>query len=187
MNNSRILRRVFVLTALLVLSSAIAAGIYTRSSKSQKQKEGVQAYDAPKVTEIPEVVSHIEGLQIAGVTLINQGTQAAALDIDVINHRDEAVMALDFVAGSKGDWSGLLFSGFWDEDNPRVIIPPHTLKTFTVYLGGIYEGPPITVAAAIFSDGKEEGEKRFLDGIRKGRLHDQEKRRTEKAKNGGPQ
>ena len=188
MHNSKIFRRVFVLTALLVLSSAIAAGIYTRSSKSQEDlKHYGRAYDPVKVTEIPEVVCPIEGLQIAGITLVNQGTPAAALEIDIINHRDAAVMTLDFVTSTKNDLSGLMYDGLWEEGNPRELIPPHTLKTFTVFLGGMMEGRPITVAIAVFSDGKEVGDPHSLASIKKNRLEDQEKRRAEKAKSGGPQ
>ena len=186
MGNSKTLRRIILLSVLLALSSVIAAGIYTRVSSQKKQKERPRTYEGAKVTAAPEVRSAIKGLDISGVSLINQGTAEAAVSIDVTNSRDEALMALDFVAG-KNNYSGLRIDGLLLEDSPLVIIPTHTLKTFTWSLGAIMEGESISLAAAVFADGKEEGDKRFLDGIKKARLKYQEKRREEKAKNGGQQ
>ena len=134
----------------------------------------------------PEVKSDIKGLQIASVTLINQGTQAASIVIEVINNRDEAVMALDFISG-KNDRSGMSMDGLLEEGSPHALIPPHSLETFTWGVGGIFEGTPVSLAAAIFADGKEEGDKQSLNGIKIHRLQYQQKRRAEKANNGGPQ
>src|ERR1700741_3902675 len=152
MKNSPTLRRFFVLSILLFVSSAIAAGVYSRASKSQKQRKVYsRTYEAAKVTvtDLPKVVSGVQGLEISSVNLINQGTLEAALSIDVTNKRNEAVMALDFIAG-RSDYSGLRIDGLLQEDNPLVIIPPHSLKTFTWSLGAINEGETVTLAAAVF-------------------------------------
>jgi hypothetical protein len=130
------------------------------------------------------VISGIQGLEITSVSLINQGTPEAALNIDVTNKRNEAVMALDFIAGGS-TYSGLRIDGLLQEGSSLVIIPPHSLKTFTWGLGGIMEGQTVTLAAAVFADGKEEGDKWVLDGIKKSRDKFQEKQRAEKGKNGG--
>lgn len=183
--NSPTLRRLFFLVTVLAISAAVAAGLYSRTSKSQtKQKEYGRTYEAAKVSDAPKVVSGVKGLEISGVSLINQGSPEAALNIDVTNKRNEAVMALDFIAGRR-NYSGLRIDGLLQEDNPLVIIPPHTLKTFSWSLSAIMEGETVTLAAAVFADGKEEGERRSLDGIKKVRLKFQEKRRAEKTKNGG--
>jgi hypothetical protein len=183
--NSPTLRRLFLLLTLLALSSVMAVGLYNRASKSQKQpKDYGRTYTAATVTDVPKVISGIQGLEITSVTLINQGTPEAALNIDVTNKRNKAVMALDFIAG-RSTYSGLRIDGLLQEDNPLVIIPPHSLKTFTWSLGAIIEGQTVTLAAAVFADGKEEGERRALDGIKKARVKFQEKQRAEKAKNGG--
>ena len=97
-------------------------------------------------------------------------------------HRDKAVMALDFVAG-KDDYSALGVDGLLMEDGPVVIIPPHTLKTFTWFLGEIKEGETIVLASAVFADGKEEGDKRSLDGMKIHRRHFQQNQRDAKTKN----
>ena len=93
-------------------------------------------------------------------------------------------MALDFIAG-KNTYSGLRIDGLLQEDSPIVIIPPHSLKTFHWSLGAIMEGETVTLAAAVFADGKEEGDKYWLDGIKQARHQFQQQRRQEKAKNGG--
>lgn len=182
--NTKILKRLLLLTTILVLSSALAAGIYIQGSKSQKQKDSRRTYEAAKVTNAPQVISKIKGVEIAGVTLINQGTSAAALSIDVTNNRDEAVMALEFLSG-KHDYSGLQIDGFVQDDGAVVIIPAHTLKTFTWGLGEIMEGETVFLAAAIFADGKEEGDKHSLDSMKVHRRDFQQKQRDAKPNNGG--
>jgi hypothetical protein len=131
----------------------------------------------------------VKGLDIAGVTLIDHGTPQAAITIDVINNRDEAVMALDFVAGAgKDSSSGFGIDGLLMEDEgPQVVIPPHTLKTFTWFLGGIMGREPVVLASACFADGKEEGDKRSLNGMKITRRNFQQRQRDAKARKGGPQ
>ncbi len=188
MNNLKTHRSLLLLSVFVLLSSALATGVYTQASKSQKkQKDHPRTYEATKVTAAPEVRSAIKGLDISKVSLINQGTPEAAIDIDVINNRDEDVMAVDFIAGvGKSTSGGFAMDGLLFEDNPLVIIPRHSLRTFTWYLGSILEGETPFLAVAIFSDGKEEGDKESLDRLKKSRVHHQEKWRKEKAKNGGP-
>ena len=185
MTHTKNLRRLLFLSTFLVISSAIAAGVYTRTSTSQKKTKGYgRTYQAASVTTAPPVVSNIDGLEISSVSLINGGTSEAALAIDVTNKRNEDVMALDFIAGKSGDYSGMAMDGLLEEDAPRVIIPRHTLMTFNWHLAAIFEGETVVLAAAIFADGKEEGDKHFLNGIKQSRRKYQEDRRKEK-KNGG--
>ena len=180
-------RRLLLLSTLLVISSTIAAGVYTRVSSQKKQVKAPRTYKAADVTAAPEVISIIKDLEISGVSLVNQGTPEAAVAIEVINQRDEDVMALDFIAGKgKSTTSGFAMDGLFQADNPLVIIPRHSLKTLTWNLGSIMEGETIFLAVAVFSDGKEEGDKHFLDGFKKSRIHHQENSRKEKAKSGGP-
>jgi hypothetical protein len=185
MRYSRLLKRLFLVSTLFILSLVIVAGVYTQASKSQKkQTDYRRTYDPAKVTSAPHVISKIKGIDITTVALIDQGTPQAAVSIDVTNNRDAAVMALDFVSG-KNEYSGLRIDGLLLEENPTVIIPPHTLKTFTWSLGEIMEGQTVFLAAAVFADGKEEGDKRSLDGLKVHRRHFQQNQREGKAKNGG--
>lgn len=172
---------VLAMTVLLSIASVIGAVAYSRSFQ-QKPKT---FYDPPRVTQAPLVVSQIQGLQITEVRLVNQGTTAASIEIDVTNHREAAVMSLDIVSRNKETSGGISIDGLLEEDNPQHVIPPHSLKTFTLGLGEIL-GEPVFLAAAIFDDGKEEGDKRSLLGIHKTRTSYQLKKKTE-PKNGGQQ
>ena len=186
MKTSKLRRAALFVMAAMILATAIVVAV-TRTSKSQRtpnQSRGV--YEAAKVTAPLEVISKIKGLEISGVTLINQGTPQAALVIEVINHRNEAVMALDFLSGAGSTTGGIAMDGLRDADNPLVIIPPQSLKTFEWNLGSILEGGTVRLAAAIFSDGKEEGDKGSLEGIKARRTHSQQKQLAEKP-NGGRQ
>lgn len=148
-------KRVLALSALLSMASVIGAVVYSRTFQQQPK-----VYQPALVKEAPPVISNIEGLQITEVRLTNQGTAQAAIEIDVTNNRDSAVMSLDFIWRHKQDSGGIAIDGLLEEDNPRVVIPPHTLKTFTWYLGEIPQGQTLLLGSAIFADGKEEGDQR---------------------------
>ena len=170
---------VLAVSVLLSLASVIGAVAYSGSFQQRPKT----FYDPPRVTEAPLVVSQIQGLQIAEVRLVNQGTTAAAIEIDVTNHRDSAVMSLDLISRNKDTSGGIAIDGLLEEDSPQHVIPPHSLKTFTLALGEIL-GERVFLAAAIFEDGKEEGDRRSLLGIHKTRTSYQLKKKAE-AKNGG--
>lgn len=176
-------RALLAVVILAAVTSVIAAVVY---SQSVKQKPQQNFYQPAGVTEAPSVVSKVKDLEINGVRLLNQGTPAASVAIDVTNKRDAAVMSIDFVSGQQ-EYSALGIDGLLEEDNPRVVIPPHTLQTFTWPLAEIIEGQTIFLASAIFADGKEEGDKRSLDGIKVHRRQFQQRGREGKAKNGGEQ
>ncbi len=189
MGNSKRLTRLILISTLVVLSSVLAAVVYTQTSKTQKQtKDQIRAWEVEKVKVAPEVKSAVKGLEISSVRLMNEGTPTVQILIDVINHRDEDVMFVDFVCGiGKSSSGGVGRDGLDDEDNPVVIIPRHSLMTLDFYLNSFVEGEPIVLAVAAFSDGKEEGEPRSLDTYKRRRIIERENKRKEKAKNGGPQ
>ena len=172
---------VLAVSVLLSITLVVVAVAYSRSF----QEKPKTFYDPQRVMEAPLVVSQIQGLQITEVRLVNQGTIAAAIDIDVTNHRDAAVMSLDIISRNKDTSGGIAIDGLLEEDNPHSVIPPHSLKTFRLGLGEII-GEPVFVAAAIFEDGKEEGDKQSLMGLHKSRTDYQLKKKAE-ARNGGQQ
>lgn len=174
-------QRVLALGVLLSIASVIGAVGYSRTFQQEPK-----VYQPALVTEAPPVVSSIEGLQITEVRLVNHGTAQAAIEIDVTNNRDSPVMSLDFIWRHKQDSGGMAIDGLLEEDNPRVIIPPHTLKTFTWSLAEVPKGKTVFLASAIFADGKEEGDRRSLEGIRKDRTQYQLKKKA-RTKNGGQQ
>jgi len=168
-------RRVLALSVLLSMASVVGAVVYSRSFQQERK--------VPRpalVKEAPTVVSNIKGLQIIEVRLVNQGTAQAAIEVDVTNNRDSAVMGLDFIWRHKQDSGGIAIDGLLENDNPRVVIPPHTLKTFDLFLGEIPQNETVFLGSAIFSDGKEEGDQRSLEGIRKVRIQHQLKKKAQK-------
>ena len=172
---------IVALTVILSVTSMIGVIAHSRSFQQKNT-----FYEPAVVTEAPLVVSKVQGLQINEVRLINQGTNSAAIEIDVTNKRDVALMSIDFIARNKtGDSGGIAIDGLEEADNPRRIMPPHSLRTFTVHLGEII-GEPFFLAAAVFEDGKEEGDKRSLDSLRQRRVHHQLKTKAE-TRNGGQQ
>lgn len=187
MNTSKLRRAALFVMATLILATAIVVA-FTRTSRFQRTPDkSTRVYDAAEVTAPLQVISKIKDLEISGVSLINQGTPQATLVIEVTNHRDEAVIALDFVSGDGSTTGGIAMDGLLDADNPLEIIPPHSLKTFEWNLASILQGGAVRLAAAIFSDGKEEGAKQSLEGIKRTRDDYQKKQRAEKAKKGGQQ
>ena len=63
MKNPKTLRRLFVLTSIVVVSSVLAAGIYTQSSTPQKkQRDHERTYEATKLTIAPQVISIVKGV-----------------------------------------------------------------------------------------------------------------------------
>jgi hypothetical protein len=115
-------KRVLALAVLLSMASVVGGVVYSRNFR-QEPKVSWPAL----VKEAPPVISNIEGLQITEVRLINQGTIQAAIQIDVTNNRDSAVMGLDFIWKNNEVSGGNAMDGLLEEGSPRVVIPPHTL------------------------------------------------------------
>jgi hypothetical protein len=176
-------KRVLALSVLLSIASVAGAVAYNGAL----QKKSMTYYEPAKQTEAPRVVSSAPGLQINEVRLINQGTDAAAIEIDVINNRESALMSIDFITKNRktSDSAGMAMDGLADKDNPQSIMAPHSLRTFTMYLSSMI-GEPVFLAAAVYEDGKEEGDKKALENLRSGRSHDQLKKKAEKQNGGQP-
>lgn len=174
-------KRVLALSVVLSTASVIGAVAYTGTF----QKKPKTYYEPAKVTDAPRVVSQAPGLHINEVRLVNQGTDTAAIEIDVINNRDSALMSIDFTTKNPKtrDSAGIAMDALAEANEPQSIMPPHSLRTFTMYLSSMI-GEPVFLAAAVYEDGKEEGDKRSLDGFRSRRTHDQRKENAE-AENGG--
>lgn len=172
-------KRVLALSIFLSIASVIGAVAYS----GKFQKKSSMYYEPAKVTEPPRVVSQAPGLQINEVRLVNQGTETAAIEIDVVNNRDSALMSIDFITKDPKTHTsgGIAMDGLRDEDSPHSLMPPHSLRTFTMYIGSMI-GEPVFLAVAVFEDGKEEGDKQAVERLISARLHDQRKKKAEKQK-----
>ena len=166
------------LTLLLVLSVVMAA--LSERKQQPKSADNAVVMKAERVTDIPPVTSKVKALQIAGVSIVRQGTPQAALAIDVINNSDSPVISLEITSGDAKDFTSLGIDGFANPDAPIAQIQPHSLKTFEWALSSILSGRPITLSAATFANGKEEGDARALEIIHKDRAKSKAKRQAQK-------
>jgi hypothetical protein len=164
--------------------SGTAAGVSKETTQQKKNKDR-KTYTPETVTEAPLVRSKIKDLEIVAVRLENQGTPNASIGIDIVNNSDSAVVSLEFVSGNEKESYGKGFDALLFEDAIQVGFPPHSLYTFDWSLGAIMQGETVFLSAAIFADGREEGDKRLVDGIKNQRKRFQQRLREGKAKNGG--
>lgn len=176
-NKARRRRLIFFAAAIVLTASVVSLGVFSKRRQEPKQKKGPTALKAERVTTLPAVFSRVKNLQVAGATLLNQGTPNAAVAIDIINNSDQPVISLEITTGDDNDWSSLGIDGLEDPDKPQVAIPPHSLKTFKWYLGEVLEGYPIVITGASFADGTEDGDARTLYTMHK----DRERNRAQKA------
>ena len=142
-----------VLALSLLLSTASVVGAVAYSGTFQKKYKTY--YEPAKVMEAPRVVSLSSGLQINEVRLMNQGTDFAAIEIDVINNRDSALMCIDFVTKNPKtrDSAGIAMDALADTADPHSLMPPHSLtpKPRMSYAEGVRQFQP-RVASTLGSE-----------------------------------
>ena len=117
-------RSIFFSAAILITASVVAVAVFSKMRQEPKQQRRVTALKAERVTTLPAVISKVKDLQVAGATLLNQGTPQAAVAIDIVNNSDQPVISLEIMAGDDNDWSSLGIDGLEDPDKPQVAIPP---------------------------------------------------------------
>jgi hypothetical protein len=163
-------------TFLLILSAVIA--VFSERKQQPKTADSAVVMKAERVTEVPAVTSKVKELQIAGVSIIRQGTPKAALAIDVVNNSDSPVISLEITSGDAKDFTSLGIDGLANPDAPIAQIQPHSLKTFEWSLSSILSGRPISLTAATFGNGKEEGDSRAIEMMHKDRANSKAKRQA---------
>lgn len=139
---------------------------------------------APKrYSEIPEITSSVEGLEIEQTSLKDAGTLNAVVVIQLRNTSGKPIVAVDIESGNENDSSGQTVSGFHDGALPASIIaqPNETLE-LEFPLANVLPGSPIRIGGVMYADGTEEGEERILK-IMHGRKEYRKPKRTE----GSPQ
>lgn len=169
--------RLIISIGLLFSASAVSVVVFSKIRKVSTPQH-VHVLKAEQVTTLPAVFSRVKNLDVVGQTIVNQGQPQAAVAIDVVNNSDQPVISLEINAGDENNWSALGIDGLEDPNNPQVIIPPHSLKTFTWFLGEILEDHPIVISGARFADGTEYGDARSLEIMRQDlERHKERKRR----------
>jgi hypothetical protein len=176
---------VFFASTILVSMTLAVVALSNRKQETKAQKSGPVTFKAESVDSVPQVSSKVKNLEIASVRITKQGTAQAALAIDIVNNTDQPVMSLELTSGDDYDFSSLGLDGIANPDEPKVQIPPRSLKTVEWPLSAILKGYPIRISAAIFADGKEAGEASSIEAMRND--HVRAKSRREALKKGVPQ
>ncbi len=181
-------RPVILAVALLAITSILGSGAYRKLRRQEpKQKtHAAKTLKADQVKTVPQIVSKVRGLEVSGAAILRQGTPEATLAIDIINNTDRSVMAIEISSGNENDWSSQGIDGMADSNRPQILIPPHSLKTFDWAIGSIMESNPITIAAASFSDGTEEGDTKSLEMMKRSRERSKAKRDAAQSGKEGP-
>jgi len=124
----------------------------------------------PLVTTVPLTYSKVKSIQIVAAKVINEGTPAASVAVEVRNDSEKAVMAIDLVCGE----GAVTKNGLTDEENPIVVIPPFGSTTIEMSFSEMTPEAPLVVSAVTYGDGREEGDERSLRAMHKAREHDRQ-------------
>lgn len=171
-NRIRIRKWIFLSIVTLIGASLISVGVFSaKRTQSKKQIE-----QSPRVTSMPAVFSHVKSLEVVNAWIVNAGTAAAGVRVEIRNNSDKDVMAVDLACGE----GGITRSGLDDEEHPIVVIKPHDTATIEMNFGEMTFGAPLIVGGVIYADGTEEGDEASLKPMRILRSHDKAQRKAEK-------
>ena len=122
------------------------------------------------VITVPLTYSKVKSIQIVAAKVMNEGTPAAGVAVEVRNDSEKAVMAIDLVCGE----GAVTKNGLTDEENPIVVIPPFGSTTIEMSFSEMTPEAPLVVSAVTYGDGREEGDERSLRAMHKAREHDRQ-------------
>jgi hypothetical protein len=152
-------RRWFFLFAVvtLVTITVISAGVFSakkQQPKIQDRKDWLRS--------TPPVSSKVKDLEIINQRIVRPNTVMPGVAFAILNNSSRAVMAVEVACGE----ASISQDGLEDEERPTVIIEPY--GTLTAEMNGeLTPGNPIVITAAIFDDGKEDGDKTSLTFMHK--------------------
>jgi hypothetical protein len=106
--------------------------------------------------------------------IINEGTPAVGVSVEVRNNSDKAIMSIDLVCGD----GAVTKNGLTDEENPLVVIPAHGTTTIEMSFSEMAADAPLIVSAVTYADGTEEGDEKSLLIMHKIRERDRERLRA---------
>ncbi|HMG75893.1 MAG TPA: hypothetical protein VK582_20500 [Pyrinomonadaceae bacterium] len=162
----------FLFASMLIAASLISAGAF--SAKRQQPKK--QWPKEPSVTSMPPVFSKVKKLEVIKAWIVNPGTPAAGVRVEIRNNSDQDVMAVDLACGE----GGVTKNGLEDEEHPIVVIKPHDTTTVEMNFGEMTFGAPLVVGGVIYGDGTEDGDEASLKPMHIMRAHDRAQRKAEK-------
>jgi hypothetical protein len=155
-----------LLPRLLIAVFAITIGLilgfvgFTKTRQTQQKP----------VTTAPPTYSKVNSIQVVGVKVIDEGTPAARVAVEVMNNSNKAVMAVDLVCGE----GAITKNGLTDEENPIVVIPAFGTTTIEMSFGAMTPEAPLVISAVTYADGSEEGDEKSLRAMHLAREHDRQ-------------
>jgi len=162
MKSNQFKRSTVLLVTIVLAVSAIVVGVSRGRSEQAPKKKGPQPLVPSTVTQLPPVISKVKDLQVSSARIVRQGTPAAAIEIDIINNSDHALVTLNISSGDQNDWSSRTMDSLLEVDSldevKEFLMMPHSLKTFEWNLGAILENSPVFISGATFQDGTEDGD-----------------------------
>jgi hypothetical protein len=157
---SRRLPRLLIAVFAITILSILAFAGFTKTRQTQRKR----------VTTLPPTYSKVKSIQVVGAKVINEGTLAAGVAVEVKNNSDQAVMAIDLVCGE----GAVTKNGLTDEENPIVVIPAFGNTTIEMSFSEMTPEAPLVVNAVTYADGSEEGDEKSLRAMHKAREHDRQ-------------
>lgn len=152
-------RLILLLIAVVVVGSLIGSAVLSKRRESQRQEV---------VTTIPPVFSKVKTLEVVSTKIVYENTPGAGVSVEIRNHSDKAVMAVDLVCGE----GAVTTNGLTDEENPIVVIEPYGTTSLYMNFTAMTPGAPLVVSAVTYADGTEEGDETSLRLMHKGRDRD---------------
>lgn len=152
-------RKWLLLIAIVAISSGITVGVFSakRQTSNPQQK---------RVTELPQVISHVPRLNVAGVSVKYSETTAPIAVVEIRNNSHLAVMAVEISTKNGGDSGSVGVDGLTDPENKIVVIKPWGTTTMEMGFGEMIPDAPLVISAAVFEDGTEEGDKWSLESMK---------------------
>lgn len=162
---------------IVAISGGITVGVFSakRQASNGQQK---------RVTQLPEVKSHVPRLSVAGVSVKYPENAEPIAVVEIRNNSPLAVMAVEISTKNGGDSGSVGTDGLTDPENLIVVIEPWGTTTLEMSFSEMIPDAPLVISAAIFADGTEEGDRWSLDAMKGSRakhlqqIKDRQRRRT---------
>jgi hypothetical protein len=139
--------------------------------------------------EVPKVISKVKDLEVISQTIDYADETSPVVVIEIRNNSDLPVIAISVESGDEKDASAISTVGLQTGDEPaHVVLAPHGIITMRMPVGSILPGKPFKIAAVIYADETEDGEKIARESLRRQREQDKERYKAKGSpKEGEPQ
>ena len=154
-------KRTMFIVAGILIGVVVSAAVF--SAKRHQTKPQAQNQQPKEwLTSVPTVSSKIKDLEIINPRIVRLNTAVPGVAFEVRNNSNRAVMSIEIASGE----GSIAKDGLENDEHPTVIIEP--FGTLTAEMSGeLNPDQPIVITAAVFADGKEEGDESSLSLMHK--------------------